>query len=144
MTAIDNSFDQEVLAQINKKNAIEAMAGLYNHLPPALIEQVYDFCNDKNMADYNEYIFLQSNYEQLSANELKKYYKLHNRMIKQFKDLPSHTKFAKEEILPETISIVENRPVVAGNSEFIPDNRIFELQEEPTMLHFNSGSIIPN
>ena len=80
MTEVD-TFDQEILAQINKKQAIEAMSGLYSHLPPALIEQVYDFCNDSKMADYNEYIYLQDNYNQLSANQLKKYYKLHNKMI---------------------------------------------------------------
>ena len=108
MTEVD-TFDQEILAQINKKQAIEAMSGLYSHLPPALIEQVYDFCNDSKMADYNEYIYLQDNYNQLSANQLKKYYKLHNKMIKHFKDLPTHTKFAKDEVLPQTIEVIETR-----------------------------------
>ena len=140
MTEVD-TFDQEILAQINKEQAIEAMSGIYSHLPPALIEQVYDFCNDSKMADYNEYIYLQDNYNQLSANQLKKYYKLHNKMIKQFKDLPTHTKFAKDEVLPQTIEIIENRPIVAGNSEFIPDNRFMDFEEEPTVLQIPSGRI---
>lgn len=141
MTEVD-TFDQEILAQINKKQAIEAMSGIYSHLPPALIEQVYDFCNDSKMAEYNEYIYLQDNYNQLSANQLKKYYKLHNKMIKQFKDLPHHTKYGKDEVLPQTIEIIENRPIVAGNSEFIPDNRFMDLEEEePTVLQIPSGRI---
>ena len=141
MTEVD-TFDQEILAQINKKQAIEAMSGIYSHLPPALIEQVYDFCNDSKMAEYNEYIYLQDNYNQLSANQLKKYYKLHNKMIKQFKDLPHHAKYGKDEVLPQTIEVIENRPTVAGNSEFIPDNRILDLvYEEPTVLQIPSGRL---
>ena len=79
-----DNFDREVIAQINKKQAIEAMSGLYNQVPTAIIEQFYDFCQDDRFKDYNEYIFLQSRYNDLTASELKRYYKLHNRMIKQF------------------------------------------------------------
>lgn len=120
MAEVDN-FDKEIMAQINKKQAIEAMSGLYTQLPPAIIEQIYDFCNDSKMADYNEYIYMKDNYNDLTANQLKKYYKLANKLEKQFKDLPKHTFYEKNEVLPETIEVIDNRPIVAGNCSFVPE-----------------------
>ena len=136
MAEVDN-FDKEIMAQINKKQAIEAMSGLYSHLPPAMIEQIYDFCNDSKMADYNEYIYLLNNYEALTAKDLKRFYKLQNRIPKSFRDLPQHKKYSPDEVIPDSISVVENRPITRANVEFIP-----KLEEEPYSINITNGQLL--
>lgn len=118
-------FDKEIIAQINKKQAVEAMAGIYNHLPPALIEQMYDFCNDPRYTELNQYIYYKNEYDNLSANELKKFYKLDNKFKRLFKDLPEHRRYAKDEVIEGAI--------VAGNVEASPNinsNIVFEKHPE--------------
>jgi len=125
-------FDKEILSQISKKQAIEAMSGLYNHLPQALIEQFYDFCNDPKYKDYNEYLYLQSRYGDLNANELKRYYKLHNKMINQFQNIPTHQTYKKDQIIEDSIRVVENIPREPPKMEFIPKQefQFFDTNEE--------------
>lgn len=138
-----DDFDKEVLSQISKKAAIEAMSGLYSQLPVALIEQAYDFCNDEKYKDYNEYIFLQSRYNELSASELKRYYKLHNKMIKLFQNLPHHHRFKNNEVIHDAIQVVENRPIKPPKVEFIPaPERLTELPDEtPLPMPIISGTV---
>lgn len=119
--ASSDTFDQEILRQINKKQALEAMSGIYQNLPVDIIEAVYDFCNDPRFKDYNEYIFLHSKYEELSANDLKKYYKLHNKLIKQFQNLPHNTKYKRDQVLEDSIGVIPNRDVQINPVEFIPE-----------------------
>jgi hypothetical protein len=105
-----SSFDKEILESINKKQCIEAMSGLYSHIPPAIIEQFYDFCSNKNNRDLNDYLYYKSEYENLSANELKKYYKLENKYRNLFKNAPIHKTYKNDEVLEETITFgkIEN------------------------------------
>ena len=56
-------FDAEILKNINKKNAIEAMSGLYPHLPPAMIEQMYDFTNNPQYKDQADLLYYETNWD---------------------------------------------------------------------------------
>lgn len=116
---LDN-FDKEVLTQISKKQAIEAFSGLFNQLPPVIIEQMYDFCSNPQYKDFCEYMFLKDNYDNLKANELKRYYKLENKYISFLKDMPTHRQYKKDEVI-EAIEVVENKkPDQPNKAEFIP------------------------
>lgn len=116
-------FDNEVLKNINKKNAIEAMSGLYPHLPPAMIEQMYDFCSSPQHKDKADLLYYESNYENLSAGELKKYYKLKNRYMDFLSNIPKHRLYTPDEIIHDAITIGERlpEPIEPPKADFIPD-----------------------
>lgn len=119
-------FDKEVIAQISKKQAIEAMSGIYSHLPPAMIEQIYDFCNDPRYNELNQYIYYRNEYQNLTANELKKYYKLDNKYKHLMKDMPEHHRYKKDEVIEGAIiagNVINTEPENRNkdNVSFIPD-----------------------
>ena len=116
-------FDAEILKNINKKNAIEAMSGLYPHLPPAMIEQMYDFTNNPQYKDQADLLYYETNRDNLNANELKKYYKLKNRYGGLIEKAPKHKLYTPDEILEGAITIGERlpEPVEPPKADFIPD-----------------------
>jgi hypothetical protein len=115
------SFDKEVLTQITKKQTIEAFSGLFTHLPPVIIEQYFDFCSNPQYKDFCDYLFLKDNYDNLKANELKRFYKLENKYINFIKDMPSHKVFKKDEVIEGSIEVCHDKqPEQPKEAIFIP------------------------
>ena len=128
-------FDNTILQSINKKNAIEAMSGLYPHLPPAMIEQMYDFCSSPQHKDHADLLYYESNREALNANELKKYYKLKNKYGDLLKNIKPHDRYAPDQIIEDAITVGERLPedsVKPKEAVFTADpSRFVEIHDEP-------------
>lgn len=116
-----DTFDKEVLTQISKKQTIEAFSGIFNQLPPVIIEQFYDFCSNPQYKDFCEFLFLKENYDSLKATELKRFYKLENKYIHLLKNMPKHDTYNKDDIIEGAINVlIDKKPDMPQKAEFIP------------------------
>jgi hypothetical protein len=87
-----------------------------------MIEQMYDFCSCPQYKDQADLLYYESNRENLNANDLKKYYKLKNRYGDFLSNVPKHTVYEDNQVIPDAITIGERlpEPIQPPKANFTP------------------------